>query len=131
MLDASAALVLVLEDEAVAPVMPILDALRTGDAVVPALWWFEVASGLDVARRRGRIDAVETARAVEALVSLNAVRDDEPVDIGVLIAIAERHGVSTYDAAYVGLALRRGLRLATIDARLARAARSAGVPLVP
>lgn len=129
-LDASAAMVLVMDDEPEEPVMPIVTALGHGAAVVPALWRFEVASALETSLRRGRVDEAGLAQAIELIEGVDPVHDDEPLAVGALVALARVHRVTPYDASYLALALRRGIALATIDGRLRTAAKDAGVPLV-
>lgn len=129
-LDASAAMVLVMDDEPEGPVMPIVHALTAGDPVVPTLWPYEVASALMVAHRTGRLGKAQLVRSLHSLSSIGCTLDDEPVNPSHLIAVAREHGVSSHDASYLALALRRGLPLATTDTRLRDAAGAAGVPLV-
>jgi predicted nucleic acid-binding protein len=100
--------------------------------VAPAIWPLEVANGLRSAERRGRIDE----REVPAVIRLLATLPIEVVPISVeralgdVLSMARAAGLSTYDAAYLDLALRRGLPLATADDYLADAARAAGVELL-
>lgn len=130
MLDASAALVLVIDDEPDEPVMPIVTALGAGRAVVPALWRFEVANALETSRRRGRVDEMGLVQAIDLIDGIDPVHDDEPLSVAGLIDVARRYGVTPYDASYLALALRRGLPIATTDSRLRQSAEAAGVPLV-
>jgi predicted nucleic acid-binding protein len=111
---------------------PIADAafssLQTEEAVVPALWWFEVRNILVVNERRGRIHEQETDIFLRALGLFRIRIDREPEHAGVL-RIARARGLSVYDAAYLELAHREGLPLATLDRRLGEAARLMGVQL--
>jgi predicted nucleic acid-binding protein len=111
---------------------PIADAafssLQTEEAVVPALWWFEVRNILVVNERRGRINQQETDFFLRALALFRIRIEREPDDAGVL-AIARAQGLSVYDAAYLELAYREKLPLATLDRRLGEAARLVGVQL--
>lgn len=129
-LDASATMVLVMDDEPEAPVMPIVNALGAGSAVVPALWRFEVANALATSLRRGRVDEAGVAQAVGLIEGLEPADDGDPPPLGTLLALASRHGITPYDAAYLAIALRRGIALATVDRQLRRASSDAGVPLV-
>ncbi len=129
-LDASAAMVLVMDDEPAEPVVPLLAALRDGDPVVPALWHFEIANALTSARRRGRVDDASFAQVVAAIAGMRTTSDGDPPGPEQLIALADQHDLTPYDAAYLGAALRRGIPLATTDTHLARAAARAGVPLI-
>ncbi|HEX4134721.1 MAG TPA: type II toxin-antitoxin system VapC family toxin [Bryobacteraceae bacterium] len=111
---------------------PIADAafssLQTGEAVVPALWWFEVRNILIVNERRGRIQERETDFFLRMLALFRIRIDREPEDAGVL-RMARAQGLSVYDAAYLELAYREKLPLATLDRRLGEAARLIGVQL--
>jgi predicted nucleic acid-binding protein len=128
--DASMAMAWCFEDESTPTTDQVLDRLAVTGAVVPTLWWFEVANVLVVAERRGRITESAVIRFLELLGQL-PIRDDEaPTDAHTLIATGRRHGLSAYDAAYLALAERLGAPLATLDARLIGAARNAGVVTV-
>jgi predicted nucleic acid-binding protein len=129
-LDASAALSLVLADEFTPESQRILDYVADHGAIVPSLWHYEVANGLLSALRRGRTSERAIAQALKGLGRLrivDAVDEGSGID---LIALAESLQLSAYDAAYVRLALSREAPLATRDSRLASAAASAGVALV-
>jgi predicted nucleic acid-binding protein len=108
----------------------LLDEVASGRPfVVPALWPFEVANSLVVLMRRKRITAEQCARARRALSHLRPVVDDEGprTALGRVSDVAEENGLSVYDAAYLELALRRGLPLASRDADLNRAAKLRGL----
>ncbi|OFW49949.1 MAG: hypothetical protein A2146_00630 [Actinobacteria bacterium RBG_16_67_10] len=130
-IDASVTLAWCLRDEASDYANTILDRVANEGAVVPAHWPLEVANGLLVAERRGRLEADlvdEIGRTLAAL----AV-DIRPVELstafwGVLQA-ARKHGLSEYDAAYLDLSATRELPLATIDARLLAAAQQSGIEI--
>ena len=111
---------------------PIADAafssLQTEEAVVPALWWFEVRNILVVNERRGRISDQDTDFFLRALAMFRIRIDREPEHAGVL-RIARARGLSVYDSAYLELAYRERLPLATLDRRLGDAALLMGVPL--
>jgi predicted nucleic acid-binding protein len=129
-LDASAVLVLVLDDGPEGPVTPLLEAFSSSDPIVPMLWDCEVAYALMAARRRGRISASDMTRSMQSVSSMGCTRETQVIDPSVLASAAAEHDVTAYDAAYLLLAIRRGAPLATVDLRLARAATAAGVPLV-
>lgn len=129
-LDASAVLVLLLDDEPEGPVTPLLEAFSSFDPIVPMLWDYEVANALMAARRRGRISAPDVTRSLQSVSSMGCTRDTQVIHPSVLASAAAAHDVTAYDAAYLLLAIRRGAPLATVDRQLARAAAAAGVPLV-
>lgn len=103
--------------------------LESEGAVAPNLWWFEVRNGLVMAERRGRFTETETARALRELKALPISLDQAPDENSVL-ALARGHRLTVYDAAYLELAVREGLPLATLDRGLMRAAGAESVPLV-
>ena len=109
-----------------------LNRCRTDSAVVPGIWALEVVNVLLVAERRGRIDPAASGRFLELLRGLPIdVYWNLPLDDSAsLFDIARRHHLSAYDAAYLSLAVRRGLPLATKDAHLGQAARTEGVELL-
>lgn len=107
----------------------VRERLRTESAAAPILWWFEVRNGLVVAERRGRVTEQQTARFLREILHLAITLDNSPNETSVL-ALARRHHLTVYDAAYLELALREDLPLATLDAALARAARAEAVPLI-
>jgi predicted nucleic acid-binding protein len=109
----------------------VLDALTDGSALVPALWPLEVANVLVMAERRRRLRRADTMRLLELVGALPVVVDN-PVTIGELpglLGLAAAHRLSAYDAAYLHLAMREQLPLATRDRALSAAARSTGVRL--
>ena len=97
--------------------------------VVPSLWHAEFANVMTVLLRRRLLVRHEVASVLAGAERLGLVVDSSVAPARVLHAIAEQHGISAYDATYIELAQRRGLRLATRDAKLAGAARSAGLLL--
>ncbi|HEV2199539.1 MAG TPA: type II toxin-antitoxin system VapC family toxin [Bryobacteraceae bacterium] len=108
----------------------LLDQIISGiPFVVPALWPFEVGNALLALKRRGKIDSAHCARARRALERLNPVIDDEGQNraLAAVWQLADDHALSVYDAAYLELAQRRGLDLASRDAGLNRAAKRCGV----
>jgi len=106
-----------------------LRRIENDEAVVPGLWWFEVRNGLLINERRGRITEAETTRFLQRIARLSTGVGGTP-DETVLLALARRHRLTVYDAAYLELALREGLVLATLDEALARAAQAEQVRLV-
>ena len=132
-IDASITLAWGFRDEQTPYSLGILARLEQDDAVVPALWALEVANGLLVAERRGRVAAGEAAELASAVHDLNVTLVDFTLDdaLGRLLDLSRAHGLTVYDAAYLELAMREGLALATEDDDLRSAAHSAGIPIVP
>ena len=127
--DASVSAAWFLPDEATAETEAALQATATHDVWVPALWLLEIGNLLLSAQRRKRISAEKRRELAAAASALRIKVDREPVSIAALDEIAARHGLSAYDAAYLELALRRGLALATQDQALCAALAKAGVPM--
>lgn len=98
-------------------------------AMVPAVWWFEVRNALIVGERRGRLDGEKTAEALRLVKGLPIAIDTE-VDEDVLMRLARTLRLTVYDAAYLELAVRRKLPLATLDDALAAASKAELVELI-
>jgi predicted nucleic acid-binding protein len=103
--------------------------LTTDTGLVPSLWWFEVRNGLVVAERRRRTSPDISAAFLHRLSAFPLAVAGLP-DESTLLTLARRHGLTVYDAAYLELALRERLDLATLDTELADAARAESVTLV-
>ncbi len=97
--------------------------------LVPALWLWEVQNVLRNAERRGRIDEEKTARILRDLRAMPMAVAPSPSEIvfGPEFDLARRFGLTVFDAAYLGLALRRGIPLATRDTELRTAANTIGL----
>ena len=102
--------------------------MRSEEAVLPCLWWFEVRNILVVNERRRRIAESDTAAFLLNLSQLR-IRIDRAPDESAVLRLARTHRLSVYDAAYLELAQREGLPLATLDADLKKAAAGEGVAL--
>jgi predicted nucleic acid-binding protein len=110
----------------------VLEQLLLGQqAHVPVLWLYEVVSVLAKAQRSGSITGDKAHGFLEDIRSLDITVDDESFGhiFGDVHRLAVEHRLSGYDAAYLELALRKSLPLATLDEDLQKAARSAGVEL--
>jgi predicted nucleic acid-binding protein len=122
-LDASVTASWHLRDEAHAHSNSILDRLRAESAVVPMHWWFEIRNVLMRSEQTGRASRQQTDDFLDVLrglpVSVALLPDEIPV-----IELARRHRLSFYDAAYLELAKREGLTLATFDRDLIVAAKA-------
>ncbi|HOA02115.1 MAG TPA: type II toxin-antitoxin system VapC family toxin [Dermatophilaceae bacterium] len=129
-LDSSVALSWCFEDEVTEATLRIRERLSTERAVVPSLWLLEVAHVLLLGARRGRLTAEAAAEFADLLVGLPIDVVEPERDIADLMQLAAEHRLTAYDAAYLQVAAARRLPLATLDATLAGAARSAGVALL-
>jgi predicted nucleic acid-binding protein len=103
--------------------------IRTEEAVVPSLWWFEVRNILVVNERRRRLTEADASAFLQHLAKL-PIRMDRQPDEGAVLRLARCYRLSVYDAAYVELASRESVPLATLDAELRKAALSEGVALL-
>ena len=132
-LDCSVAAAWLFEDEATREMDALLDQLADGTAWVPLHWRLEVGNVLVQAQRRGRITPAQVATGVDFVDSLPIEVDDETDNRSFreVLALAHSASLTTYDAAYLELALRRGLALATQDKALVRAARRLKVKTLP
>jgi len=120
-------------DKANAEAWAILERLQTHQAHVPALWLWETANVLVQAERRGRISPAAIRTYLGLLEGL-PISVDQPSTASAwhdTLALARSHRLTSYDAAYLELALRRSLPLASRDQALQAAARAEGVPLLP
>lgn len=128
-LDASVTLCWVFDDEDHPLAGQAMDRIRSDTALVPAIWWFEVRNSLIVSERRGRLTVADSAAFLRALARLPVSVDPLPEEESVL-TLARRHRLSVYDAAYLELAQREGVPLATLDGMLQAAARSEQISLL-
>ena len=116
-------------DEQASAAERVLDNLPRLGGVVPGIFRYEMRNVLIVNERRGRIDQAGSARFLMRLRDLRLLEDDAHDDDTVM-ALARKHRLSAYDAAYLETALRRGDGLATLDRELVNAAVAEGVVLI-
>jgi predicted nucleic acid-binding protein len=128
-LDASVAACWAFEDEDHPTATLALDRIRSDQARVPSLWWFEVRNTLIINERRGRLAEADTAAFLRGLSRLGVTVDRLPEEAGVM-TLARKHRLTVYDASYLELAQRETLPLATLDADLIRAARAENLSLI-
>jgi predicted nucleic acid-binding protein len=131
-LDASMTLAWHFEDEASAKVRAVAHRAYADGVAVPQHWLLEVISALLRGERRNRASPVKSQEFVAFLRELGAEVDDLEQDrvVSVLLPLARNQRLSLYDAAYLELANRRRLPLATLDGSLVRAANAIGVELI-
>lgn len=127
-LDCSVTLAWLLPDETSAQADAWLDQLGTRGALVPPIWGLEVGNALLVAVKRKRLSRTHLDRAFERLEAL-PIEVDSAGSLASILGMAAQSGLTTYDAAYLELANRRGLPLATLDNQLSSACRKLGVAL--
>jgi predicted nucleic acid-binding protein len=131
-LDSSITVAWLYREEATKSVDELFENLIQASAWVPALWHLEVANVLQIGIRRKRHTSDFRDRVLSGLSDFPIHVDTETQRQawGITSRLAERHGLTVYDAAYLELALRRGLPLATLDEDLRTAAVSERVQLL-
>jgi len=132
-LDCSATLPWIFASEATPATERLLDRLSRGaKAWVPVLWHLELGNVLLSARRRGRIDRAGIEKAFSSLAAFEIEVDPDTAAIAwsKTFALGESFGLTMYDAAYLELALRKGLPLASLDKPLRAAMQKAGGALL-
>lgn len=132
-LDCSVAVSWCFEDEAAEKTDALLELARDEGAVVPSLWYLELGNVLLQAERRGRLSAADTTTSLALINDLPIVMDDETGlrALRETLTLARMEQLTSYDAAYLELAMRRGLPLATKDRSLRAAAERIGVRAIP
>ena len=130
--DSSISLAWCFEDERTPAVASVLQQVIQKGAVVPTLWRYEVANGLEMGVRRKRIDAAFRDDSLADLSLLDIAVDPESESHlwSATVRIAEKHGLTVYDATYLELAQRRRLPLATLDRALVRACQAESVSAI-
>jgi predicted nucleic acid-binding protein len=130
-LDCSITVAWFFEDEVDAYTEAVENSLATARAVVPVLWPLDVANALLMSERRKRTTEAKVGSFLGLLRSLPVTHDAETNARAWsdTLSLARLHKLSAYDAAYLELALRRGLPVATSDKDLQKAARAVGVPV--
>ena len=94
--------------------------------VAPRIWWYEIRNALLMNERRNRISPLQVSDTLSDALELPISIDDQH-DEAQLLSLARRFDLTVYDAAYLEVAIRRSLPLATLDRRLSQAARVIGV----
>ncbi len=126
-LDCSVTLPWFFEDEVDGYADAILNLLAKEDATAPALWPLEVVNGLVGAERRGRLSADDVTNALAMLAELDIKVEQQGPTPSAVLSVAREYRLTAYDAAYLELAIRENLPVATNDLDLAGAAKRAGV----
>ena len=132
-LDASVAVAWCFEDETTKFTESVLSLLTDGaEALVPSIWPLEIANALLIAERRKRIVLARATALLQQIAGL-------PISVGTIdakqafeqiLSVSRQQSLTEYDAAYLELAMRQGLPLATLDGELRRSAKATGVALV-
>jgi predicted nucleic acid-binding protein len=130
--DCSVAMAWLFSDEATPKTAALLNRLATETALVPSWWFIEITNVLAMAESKGRITPTQSDAFVADLGKLGIERDDEAPDraFTFLLSLCRRHRLTSYDAIYLDLAVRRNLPLATLDEDLRKSAKKLGVRLL-
>lgn len=131
-LDCSLCIAWGFRDERTPAALTILERVAQESIVVPSIWALEVGNAVLVSHRRGRFSDEDLSVFLRLLAALPIEVDEQPPErvFEEVLPLATEHGLSSYDAAYLELALRKASPLATLDAGLARAARTAGLEVL-
>jgi predicted nucleic acid-binding protein len=109
----------------------VLERLAEATAFVPSIWPLEVVNVLLVAERKKRLSKADSVRFITLLSQLPIIIEHERPEgiMSDLLALARATNLSSYDASYLDLSMRKGLPIATLDTRLTDAARLVNVPV--
>jgi predicted nucleic acid-binding protein len=132
-LDCSVTVAWFFKDEHDDSIMNLLISTKTLGAVVPALWNLEIRNALLYSERKGRLTSIETTDCFTRLANLPISVEPSPSDLILddILKIARHYKLTVYDAAYLELALRRKLPLASKNEELRHAAGKAGLDILP
>jgi predicted nucleic acid-binding protein len=130
-IDTSVTIAWCIKDEADPYADSVARGLAQMRAFVPSIWPLEVSNALLMAERRKRSTESETAQWTRFLSALPLTIDSPPLShvFAAILSLGRTHGLTAYDAAYLELAMRRGLPMATLDRDLKSAASKLGVEL--
>lgn len=132
-MDASVAVAWCFDDEATPLTEGVLDLLAKGTTVVvPSVWPLEVVNAMLSAERRKRINVAQATAFLHRIAAFPISLDAMPLGraFDQILSVGRQHELTAYDAAYLELALRKALPLATLDDDLRRSAQTAGIGLV-
>ena len=131
--DSSIALTWCFDDEASSETDRLFEQVRDDGAIVPGLWHLELSNVLLQAERRGRISRADAATRLGLIADLPISVDQETTARAwrETLSLAREERLTTYEAAYLELAMRRGVSLMTRDGDLAGAAKRLGIAVLP
>lgn len=133
MVDASVGFSWVYHDQATPETFTLLSEIVAGvTVVVPSFWFLEMANVLLMAQRRHKLTAIQRKAALGKLAAIQFTVDDEAARSAFdqISELAEKHGLTVYDATYLEIALRRKMSLASRDEALRSAGRRCGLKLL-
>jgi predicted nucleic acid-binding protein len=110
----------------------ILGHLELATAYVPAIWPLEVSNVLLVAERKKRLSQADSSRFISLLFELPIIVEQESPErmLSEILALAREYKLSSYDASYLDLAMRKGLPLATTDKNIIAATKRSNVTIL-
>ena len=110
----------------------ILDCLSEATAFVPSIWPLEVVNVLLVAERKKRLSQADSIRFITLLSQLPIIVEHERPKRRMtdLLALARSNNLSSYDASYLDLSMRKGIPIATLDTRLITASKKTDIPIL-
>lgn len=132
-IDSSVTLAWLFEEERTPALIDLLTQVENEGAYAPSLWSLEVANVLQSAVRRGRIDIARRDQCLNSLENLRITIDPNTHAVAwySTLALSDNHRLTLYDAAYLDLALRERLPLATLDKALRTAGAALGMTILP
>ena len=132
-LDCSILAAWVLTDEASAEADKLLEQVVVQGAIAPSILSFEIMNVLIQAEKRGLITSAQVSAQLSLVgnLPLDIVSDPSSASFSAIVPVAQAHSLTSYDAAYLELAMREGLPLATTDKALRRAASKVGLAVLP
>mgnify|MGYP000426708040 FL=1 len=132
-LDCSILAAWVLADEASAEADKLLEQVVVQGAIAPSILSFEIMNVLIQAEKRGLITSAQVSAQLSLVgnLPLDIVSDPSSASFSAIVPVAQAHSLTSYDAAYLELAMREGLPLATTDKALRRAASKVGLAVLP
>ncbi len=109
----------------------VLETMRNASAIVPAIWGLEVSNVIAKAESKGLVTEARSAVFLETLKELDIEADFQTHlrSLDDILNLARRYGLSSYDASYLELALRKNFPLATLDEDLIKSAEKAGIKI--
>lgn len=131
-IDCSLTMAWLFEDEKSSYSEKIFDQLEDEKAIVPSIWLLEVINVLLISEKRKRITSTHTSHFINVLTNLpiQIIENNNLSQHESVLFLAKKHDLTAYDAAYLDLASKFGVPLATLDKALSKAAKEAGVPLL-
>ena len=120
------------EDETNQYADAVLDCLSDATAFVPSIWPLEVVNVLLVAERKKRLSEADSFRFITLLSQLPIIVEHERPErmMKDLLALARSNNLSSYDASYLDLSMRKGIPIATLDTRLITASNKTDIPIL-